>query len=243
MSETQAVSVSEGPSGQWRVDDLLPRTAVTQSTTLGKLGSALAKAQAAMGHASKDSTNPHLKNRYADLTSVLDASRALAQSGVAIHQAVLSGPGEAGVATTLIHAESGEWIRSECWARVESQKGLSYIQAHGSITTYLRRYSLSAACGIGAEDDDGAAGPTAPRPRHEAPKATPELLQRVGAAVLRLQAINDMAGQDAARDVLQAGQDAEALTQILMAVEDAVRNLSPKPAPPAPKPTEKTRKP
>ena len=60
-----------------------------QSESIGALAGALAKAQGAMNHAAKGSLNPHFKNRYADLASVLDACRAeLAANGIAVLQPV-----------------------------------------------------------------------------------------------------------------------------------------------------------
>ena len=52
--------------------------------------------------------------------------------------------------TRLIH-ESGEWIEdtASCPLAKQDPQGL------GSALTYLRRYSLSAICGLYADDDDG----------------------------------------------------------------------------------------
>ena len=43
------------------------------SDTINELAGALAKAQAIMGNAHMDKTNPHFKSRYATLASVRDA--------------------------------------------------------------------------------------------------------------------------------------------------------------------------
>ena len=50
---------------------------------LGALGAALAKAQGEFGAVTKNAKNPHLRNRYADLESVMAAvSPALAANGL-----------------------------------------------------------------------------------------------------------------------------------------------------------------
>ncbi|MFZ9481918.1 MAG: ERF family protein [Ilumatobacteraceae bacterium] len=129
-----------------------------QSSTIGELAKALAKAQGELHAASKDATNPHFKNRYADLASVWDACRApLSKHGLAVSQ--LSDRGEDGSVrlTTILMHESGEHIGSTMSVRPSQENP----QVVGSILTYLRRYALASAVGVVADDDDGEAG-TAP---------------------------------------------------------------------------------
>jgi hypothetical protein len=130
-----------------------------QSDTLAKLAPALVKAQATMGVALKDSTNPHFRSKYADLTSIITASRdALTENGLAVVQRCH--PNDRGVQleTVIVHS-SGEWL---------SDGGLflpaSKIdpQGFGSAMTYARRYSYAAMLGIVQDDDDGNAA-SAPR--------------------------------------------------------------------------------
>lgn len=137
-----------------------------ESPTLGAFAGALAKAQGAMHHASKDKTNPHFKSRYADLASMLDACReALAANGLAVIQKPGNADGGVVLTTMVVHA-SGEWVRARLWMPVAQQSA----QAYGSALTYARRYSLASIVGIAAdEDDDGnAASTSAP----SAPRAT-----------------------------------------------------------------------
>ena len=47
------------------------------SEQINEIAGALAKAQSAMGHAVKDRTNPHMRNKYATLAAVIDAARAM----------------------------------------------------------------------------------------------------------------------------------------------------------------------
>jgi len=125
-----------------------------QSPEIGEIAAALAAAQAELPAALKNSVNPHLKNRYADLTAVYDAARAvLPKHDIAVFQSLLPTDGTlAHVRTTLAH-KSGQWIASECVMPLDRQGG---PQGMGSAITYARRYSLAAIVGVVAdEDDDG----------------------------------------------------------------------------------------
>lgn len=138
-----------------------------------QLYSALVKAQSQIKTALKDSKNPHFKSTYADLTSVMLACKdALAANDLAVLQ--LSRIHESGapvLVTRIIHT-SGEHIEGEfplvCKDPNDPQK-------LGSAVTYARRYALSAALGITADDDDGqaASGHTpAPAPKPAAKPAS-----------------------------------------------------------------------
>ncbi len=81
-----------------------------QSTTIGTLAAALAKAQGKMAGAAKDSLNPHFKSKYADLASIWDACRGpLTANEIAVLQPVSADGPTVRVTTLLVHA-SGEWI-------------------------------------------------------------------------------------------------------------------------------------
>jgi ERF superfamily len=124
------------------------------SASVAGLAAALAKAQGAMTHASKDATNPHFKNRYADLAAVWAAIREpLAANGLSVVQTVTQTDGTVGVRSLLLHA-SGEWIASDLQMPVPQKTP----QGYGSALTYARRYSLAALVGIAQDDDDGEAG-------------------------------------------------------------------------------------
>lgn len=117
-----------------------------------ELFTALAKAQAEMEAAAKDSTNPFFKSKYADLNAVMGAVKpALAKHGLGFIQVCHDAENAAKVETVVIH-ESGEQFA--CGA-VSVPVAKHDAQAYGSALTYARRYSLAAAFGVGAEDDDG----------------------------------------------------------------------------------------
>jgi|JI10StandDraft_1071094.scaffolds.fasta_scaffold276781_2 hypothetical protein len=134
-----------------------------------KLFTALVKAQAEMDNPVKDSTNPHLRNKYASLASVLDACRLpLAKNGVVVYQSASIAPDMPNhviVTSMLVHGESGESISDSLPIPVQKNDA----QGIGSAITYGRRYMLLAQLGLapGDEDDDDgnkASGRTQPQP-------------------------------------------------------------------------------
>lgn len=129
------------------------------SEKIGALSKAMAAAQGMMSAASKDSTNPHFKSKYADLDSVISAIRGpLSEHGVAIYQGATEQEGRQGVVTMLVHGESGEWMRSErTLPESMATKGSNAAQSLGSMITYLRRYEAQSMCGIAPAEDDGEA--------------------------------------------------------------------------------------
>lgn len=119
-----------------------------------KLFEALAKAQLEMEIAKTDSVNTFYKNSYADLSSIIRASRPfLAKNGLSVIQRILTKEvGEVFLYTRLCHS-SGQWIESN----MEVKPPKSDVQTLGSYLTYLRRYMYSSITGVvaGDEDDDG----------------------------------------------------------------------------------------
>jgi len=126
------------------------------------LYAALAAAQAEMGRALKDSTNPHFKSSYADLASVMDACMpALTKNGIAVLQPPFDDAESRYVKTILVHGATGE--QTEC--RVPLIIAKNDMQGYGSAVTYARRYGLMSMAGIAPDDDDGnAAVAAAPKP-------------------------------------------------------------------------------
>ena len=125
-----------------------------QSAEIGEIAAALSVAQSEINPAEKNATNPHLKNKYANISAIYDAVReVLPKHGLCVVQTMLPTDGtRAHVRTTLAH-KSGQWFASECVMPLDRQGG---AQGMGSAITYARRYSLSAILGVVAdEDDDG----------------------------------------------------------------------------------------
>lgn len=120
--------------------------------TIGKnLAKALVKAMSQIEGASKESINPHFRNKYADLSSVTDAiKKPLNDNGLSYSQIIHKLDGGVGVETIIIH-ESGETF-SNGVTFVPSPKNDPH--GYGSAMTYARRYSLSSCFGVIQEDDD-----------------------------------------------------------------------------------------
>ena len=123
----------------------------TMSEQINELMAALSKAQGMMDAATKDKTNPFFKSKYADLASVVGASRqALSENGLSVVQTTRKNADNTiSLITTLGHA-SGQWIQGEMPITVTKNDP----QGFGSALTYFRRYSYSAMVGIITEEDD-----------------------------------------------------------------------------------------
>jgi hypothetical protein len=126
---------------------------VAKTEQINELAAALAKANLEIKNAELDRVNPHFKNRYATLGSILNAVRVpLAKHGLATLQTVRMEHGCVFVTTLLTHS-SGQWIEESAGFPLPDK---ATVQQMGSCITYLRRYALAAIVGIvGDEDDDG----------------------------------------------------------------------------------------
>lgn len=123
------------------------------SNSLENIAKALASAQADIEHAVANATGQAKggKYNYAKLENVITAIKEpFAKCGLSYVQLPVREGSECGVTTILMH-ESGEFIR--CTFLMPAGQSMT-PQGFGSLLTYARRYSLSAICGIGQEDDD-----------------------------------------------------------------------------------------
>jgi len=122
-----------------------------KSGTTVELTKALVKVQSQLKGAKQDSVNPFFKSKYADLTSVWDACRALlAENELGIIQTTDVGDNHQLIIETILLHSSGEWIAG----RLPMILAKNDPQGIGSAITYGRRYGLSAMVGICPEDDD-----------------------------------------------------------------------------------------
>jgi hypothetical protein len=127
--------------------------AADRSLEINELASSLAKAQAEMPVAELNKSNPYFKSAYADLMSIVGASRPyLSKNGLAVTQQITDCDDGSWLITTLWHT-SGQWISSR--RRIVPAK--NDIQTISSHTTYLKRMCYAALIGVvtGDEDDDG----------------------------------------------------------------------------------------
>lgn len=117
-----------------------------------EIAKAFIKAQSEMANAVKGTTNPFLKNKYADLNAVREAViPTLNKYGIAVLQPLVTIEGKNYVKTLLLH-ESGQTMESLTEIIYARQND---AQAQGSGITYARRYGLQSLVCIGADDDDG----------------------------------------------------------------------------------------
>ena len=126
---------------------------MNRSETITKLAAAMAKAQPKVAVAEKNSVNPHLKNKYANLGAVWDAVAVVLEENdlSVIQMPAPSDDGKLHLETVLMHG-SGEWISSIMVMPLSKQDP----QGYGSALTYARRYALAALMGVTQDDDDGA---------------------------------------------------------------------------------------
>ncbi len=122
------------------------------SETTTKLFPAMAKAYAEVRPAAKDNTNPAFKSKYADLAGYVEVLQPVAAAhGLFTVQELTSDDSGVHVSTRICHI-SGQWL----------EVGPLFIPANkhdaqgfGSAASYARRYALSAAWNMVADDDDG----------------------------------------------------------------------------------------
>ena len=148
-----------------------------QSDKVNELAQALAGFQADMPPIPRSaSVDVRMKNggtysfSYAPLGAIADAIRpVMAEHGLSYTQGLFDDPNGVGVETMVLH-KSGQWISS---GFVMPYKGGP--QDAGSAITYARRYALTAALGIVADEDDdanSASGNEASYTRKPSPAAT-----------------------------------------------------------------------
>jgi len=127
---------------------------------------ALVAFQASVPTVSKDATNPHLRNKYATLESVIETVRPhLAAAGLGFAQPPVLADGMAGCDTVLFHRDGGR-LTYRLMMPVGQARGVSDAQAVGIVLSYARRYSLLGILGLAVGDEDTDGGPPAgARPR------------------------------------------------------------------------------
>jgi hypothetical protein len=126
-------------------------TSQSRSRELDKLAAALAKAQGEIEGAIKDKSNPAFRSKYADLGAVWDAIREpFSKNGLSVVQFPRRDGNSVEVETILLHS-SGQWMSGTFSVPTAKQDAHGF----GSATTYARRFSLSAVCGVAPVDDDG----------------------------------------------------------------------------------------
>lgn len=135
-----------------------------KSENIGKLVEALSKAQLNFKPIKKENANPFYKSKYADLSTLIDATRpALAAEGLSVIQTLRVVSGRAVEISTLLAHSSGEFLGHDLLLpavqAVKDRESGEYTerfdaQTIGSASTYGRRYSYQSLLCIAAEEDD-----------------------------------------------------------------------------------------
>jgi len=158
---------------------------VTTPNNTGLLN-ALAKALPQLEAAKKNSANPHFKSKYADLGSVIDAVRPIAEHGIWWRQ--VSHEAESGVSVETFYIGHGEELSA---GKVFVPADRGNAQGYGSAQTYARRYGLQLAFGLATEDDDGNAAAAAPPPAKKRGEAHSALQTQVRGFVHDMEGCGD----------------------------------------------------
>lgn len=154
---------------------------MNKSETIVNLAVALAKAQGEFHAVKFDSVNPFLKNHFASLGALIEATKPiLAKHGLSVTQIPFSEGDLVGVETILLHV-SGEWIGGTMTLASGEERGKSNAQVAGSIITYIRRYSYASILGLYADEDGDGNKPVEAKPESVAepePVAEPMTIER-----------------------------------------------------------------
>ena len=177
---------------------------MNSSEQINELATALAKAQGEITGAIRDSTNPHFRSKYADLSSVWEAIRLpFSRHGLSVVQGLASAEGGVSCETRLLHT-SGQWIASTLTIPADKLNAHGY----GSACTYARRFGLQAMAGIAPIDDDGnaavAAAPVTATPQENT------LANKIAQAMIEYHDKGDVfAALQEWQDARQLGQDVQ----------------------------------
>jgi hypothetical protein len=164
----------------------------------------------------KGKTNPAFRSKYADLAAVVDAIKpALAEHGLWFRQ--VTHPADNGVCVeTVIHHASGESLACGPLFVPASKQD---AQGFGSALTYCRRYSLMAAFGVPAEDDDGQAA-VASKP---AARPVEAISPQESAVILDSLREAAMEGLEALQERFKSIPNSSAKTAVWKANQDALK--------------------
>lgn len=151
-------------------EKLLPEMSEKNEIVLSKL----MKAKQEIGTVKKDSKNPFHKSNYASLNAYIDASEEhLLENGLILVQAGNGSFSEPLIVATLIHPESGQWLKS--YLPILNPKLDS--QGLGASVTYMRRYSIATLLGLVSEDDDGETASGRGKYDQQKKKSAPEKIE------------------------------------------------------------------
>ena len=142
--QRQKVATANAPTAKAAV----PKTEQNASKNIA---TALLEFHKTNPHAFEDKRNPHFKNQYASLESVIKTVRTASQFGLTFTQEMAFEGDVTFVRTVMMHS-SGD-------TRVSRTKIVSKDpndpQKQGSAISYAKRYGLQSIFGLPSDDDDG----------------------------------------------------------------------------------------
>lgn len=127
------------------------------------------EAQKRLGPIEKDSVNPHFKNKYFDINTLIAEMKPVLQAvGLIVLQPLTVIDGKTAILTLVVDPETGEKIEHPLYLPESSDP-----QKMGSAITYYRRYALTSLFFLEAEDDDAQSAVTRQQPKQQ-PKPQPK---------------------------------------------------------------------
>ena len=102
--------------------------------------------------AKKDAINPHYKNSYADLSSVVSAINEGSKDLNIGYYHKMEGTT---LTTYLFYSDGDSYAHIESSLSIDAKSGSNLMQAIGSAITYAKRYTLQSLYGLPSDDDDG----------------------------------------------------------------------------------------
>lgn len=191
----------------------------------------LLEAQIDMPNLVKDAENPHFKNKFVSLDSLLNAVvPVLNKHGLILMQSVCVLEGQPALETLIMSSKGGPGFSSTMLLMMKANDP----QGQGSAITYARRYSLMAMLGLAAgEDDDGNAGTASENTRQEQDRmqTNPAALVEMG-KMLETKGIEDKEDRALLFEALSPGKDFTKLNssgvtalkkQIMLAAPDTLQ--------------------
>lgn len=133
---------------------------LSQSQSIKSIAKAIQGVQSKMAAVMKDAKNDYFNSKYATLHAVWQTVQPLLDENQLV---ITQFPGATYLVgddkytdfeATIIHTESGEFIKGFTMIPGGKSKDKSTAQTFGSLVTYGRRYSLSSLLGIVVDDDD-----------------------------------------------------------------------------------------
>lgn len=123
---------------------------MNMSTEVNELFESISKFREVVKQPLKNANNPFFKSKYAPIESVVKSiDEGIKGLGLSYTQWAINEDNKVGIVTMIMH-KSGQWMKTDPFSVVPSKND---IQGAGAVMTYLRRYALSAAFGLAADED------------------------------------------------------------------------------------------